>query len=157
MNRFKTIKSLLMNAPISLTMSFVAQAVNISKGRMPGFQWGSMAVSFLFSFAIAFLIAYFLPTDELGFRLAEKCGANRGTWKYDILVNLVVNTIFCVIMTVVMHAFTACLLGGQPLSTIPGGFAEMILPVWICCFIVSLLTQRPAIRLAKKICGTQAP
>ena len=153
MNRFKVIKSLLMNAPISLTMSFVAQTVNISKGRMPGFEWGSMAVSFAFSYFVAFLIAYFLPTDELGFRFAEKCGAKRGTWTYDILVNLVVNTIFCTLMTVIMHAFTACLLGGQPLSTIPGGFLEMIGPVWICCYVVSLLTQRPSLKAAKKICG----
>ena len=107
MNRFKMVKSLLMNAPVSLTMSFVAQAVNISKGRAPGFDWGSMAVSFLFSYTIAFLISYFLPMDELGFRFAGKCGAKRGTWKFDILVNLVVNTIFCIIMTVVMHVFSA--------------------------------------------------
>ena len=149
MNQFKVVKSLLMNAPISLTMSFVAQAVNISKGRMPGFEWGSMAVSFLFSY----FIAYFIPADEWGFRFAEKCGAEKGTWKFDILMNLIVNTIFCIIMTVVMHVFTACILGGQPLSSIPGGFAEMILPVWVCCYIVSLLTQRPALRLARKICG----
>ena len=106
----------------------------------------------MLSYFIAFLIAFFLHPDELGFRFAEKCGAKQGTWKYDILVNLVVNTVFSVIMTVVMHTFSACLIGGQPISSIPGGFAEMIVPIWICCFIVSLLTQRPAIRLAKKIC-----
>ena len=48
---------------------------------------------------------------------------------------------------------SACLLGGQPLSSLPGGFAEMILPVWVCCFIVSLLTQRPTLWLARRICG----
>ena len=42
---------------------------------------------------------------------------------------------------------------GLPLSTIPGGFIEMITPVWISCFIVSLLTQRPTLRAAKRICG----
>ena len=112
-----------------------------------------MAVSFCFSYAVAFLIAYFLPTDRWGFALADRCGAKRGTWTYDILVNLVVNTVFCVIMTLVMHAFTACLLGGLPLSTIPGGFLEMIGPVWISCFIVSLFTQRPALKLAHRLCG----
>ena len=152
MRRFKVVKSMLMNLPVSLTMSFVAQAVNIAHGHMPGFDWGSMAVSFLFSYCVAFLIAFFIPADQWGFRFAKKCGAREGTWAFDVLVNLVVNTVFCVIMTVIMHAFTACLLGGQPVSSIPGGFAEMICPVWICCFIASLLTQRPAIRLAKKIC-----
>ncbi len=146
---------MLMNLPVSLTMSFVAQAVNIVHGHMAGFDWGGMAVSFLFSYFIAFLIAFFLPTDKWGFAFAKKCGANEGTWTFDVLVNLVVNTVFCIIMTLVMHAFTACLLGGLPVSTIPGGFAEMIGPVWVCCFIVSLVTQRPAIRLAKKICDKQ--
>ncbi len=144
---------MLMNLPVSLTMSFVAQAVNIRLGHMQHFEWGSMAVSFCFSYAVAFLIAYILPTDRWGFALADRCGAKRGTWTYDILVNLVVNTVFCVIMTLVMHGFTACLLGGLPLSTIPGGFLEMIGPVWISCFIVSLFTQRPALKLAHRLCG----
>lgn len=152
MNRFRVIKSLLMNAPVSLTMSFVAQAMNIFLGHMQRFEWGSMAVSFCFSYAVAFLIAYFIPTDHLGFALAHRCGAREGTWTFDILVNLVVNTVFCVIMTAVMCWFTACLLGGAPLTMIPGGFAEMILPVWISCFCVSLLVQRPALRLTKKLC-----
>ena len=151
MNRFHTMKSLLMNAPISLTMSFVAQAMNILLGHMEGFEWGSMAVSFFFSYFVAFLITWFIPTDKLGFALANRMKAKQGTWAFDIWVNLVVNTIFCVIMTVVMCWFTACLLGGAPLSVIPGGFAEMILPVWVCCFVISLLTQRPAIRLAQKL------
>lgn len=153
MNKFKVVKSLLMNAPVSLTMSFVAQAVNIALGHMPGFNWGSMAVSFLFSYFIAFLIAFFLPADAWGFRFAQKQKAIPGTVRFDLLVNLVVNTVFCVIMTCVMHWFTACLLGGQPLSSIPGGFAQMILPVWIACYIVSFLTQRPALRLAGKLCS----
>ena len=153
MNKFKVIKSLLMNLPVSLTMSFVAQWVNILHGHMQHFEWGSIAISFCFSYFIAFLIAFFIPADTWGFAFAEKCGAKKGTWTFDILVNLVVNTVFCVIMTAVMHWFTACLLGGLPLSTIPGGFVEMIGPVWISCFIVSLLTQRPAIRAAKNICG----
>ena len=155
MNRFKIVKSMLMNLPVSLTMSFVAQAVNVAHGHMSGFEWGSMAVSFVFSYMIAFLIAYFIPADQWGFRFAEKCGAKKGSLAFDALVNLVVNTIFCVIMTVVMHWFTACLLGGLPLSSIPGGFIEMIGPVWISCYIVSFLTQKPAIRLAKKLCKTE--
>ncbi|MBQ8092055.1 MAG: hypothetical protein IJ242_00545 [Clostridia bacterium] len=153
MNKFKIIKSMLMNLPVSLTMSFVAQWINIRHGHMPHFDWGSMAVSFCFSYFIAFLIAFFIPADQWGFALAEKCNAKRGTWAFDILVNLVVNTVFCVIMTAVMHTFTACVLGGLPLSTLPSGFAEMIGPVWISCFIVSLLTQRPAMNLAKRLCG----
>ena len=39
MNKFKVIKSLLMNLPVSLTMSFVAQWVNILHGHMQHFEW----------------------------------------------------------------------------------------------------------------------
>ena len=97
MNKFRTVKSLLMNLPVSLTMTFVAQWVNIRQGHMAHFDWGSAAVSFCFSYFIAFLIAYLIPTERWGFAFAEKCGAKKGTWGFDILVNLVVNTIFCVI------------------------------------------------------------
>ena len=153
MNKFKVIKSLLMNAPVSITMTVVAQVMNILLGHMQHFDFGSMLLSFVVSYAFAFLIACLIPTDRWGFLFAKNCGAAEGTWKFDILVNLVVNTVFCVLMTLFMSWFTACLLGGLPLSVIPGSFMEMILPVWICCFIVSLFTQRPAIKLAKNICG----
>lgn len=151
MNRFRVIKSLLMNAGVSLTMTVVAQIMNILLGHSEGFRLGGMVVSFCFSYAVACCIAFLLPTEKLGFALANKMKARPGTWAFDIWVNLVVNTVFCVLMTLVMTWFSACLLGGAPLSVIPGGFGEMIVPVWITCFIVSLLTQRPAIRLAKRL------
>jgi len=153
MDRFKVVKSLLMNAPISITMSFVAQLMNILLGHMEHFEWGSMAISFCFSYLVAFFIAYFIPADRAGMALAGKCGAAPGSWKFDMLVNLVVNTVFSVIMTFVMGWFTACLLGGAPLIAAVQGFGQMIVPVWIACYIVSLLVQRPAMRLAHKICG----
>ena len=67
--------------------------------------------------------------------------------------NEVVNTFFCIVMTVFMTWFSLCVRSRAPLQAIPGGFIEMILPVWVCCFFVSLFTQRPAIGMAKKICG----
>jgi len=68
----------------------------------------------------------------------------------DILVNLLVNTFFCFVMTVFMTWFSLCVRGHAPIRAVPGGFLEMIGPVWVCCFFVSLFTQRPAISLAKK-------
>ena len=153
MYKFRIIKSLLMNAPVSLTMSFVAQLMNIILGHAPGFDVKNMALSFLFSYCVAFLISFFIPVDKWGFAFAGKMNARKGTWRFDVLVNLVVNTVFCIIMTAVMHCFAACWLGGLPLSTLPRGFMEMIGPVWMACFFVSLFTQRPAIVAAKKLCG----
>ena len=46
-----------------------------------------------------------------------------------------------------------CFQEHTPIRAVPGGFMEMILPVWICCFFVSFFTQRLAIRLAKELCG----
>ena len=71
MNKFKVIKSLLMNLPVSLTMSFVAQWVNILHGHMQHFEWGSIAISFCFSYFIAFLIAFLFPRT-LGALLSQK-------------------------------------------------------------------------------------
>ena len=42
MNKFKVVKSMLMNLPVSLTMSFVAQGVNILHGHMQHFEWGTL-------------------------------------------------------------------------------------------------------------------
>ena len=92
--------------------------------------------------------------DQWGMCFAEKCGAEKGTRKFDVLVNLVVNTFFCIVMTIFMTWFSLCVRGHAPIQAVPGGFMVMILPVWICCFFVSLFTQHPAILLAKKITGT---
>ena len=153
MNKFKVVKTMLMNAPVSLTMAVVAQVMSLILGHISSLNIGEMALSFVVSYVFACVIGYLIPTDRWGMAFAGKCHAEKGTWKYDILVNLVVNTFFCIVMTVFMTWFSLCVRGRAPLRAVPGGFLEMILPVWICCFFVSLFTQRPAIRMAKKICG----
>ena len=153
MNRFKLVKTMLMNAPVSLTMAVVAQVMSLILGHISALNIGEMALSFVVSYLFACVIGYFIPTDRWGMAFAKKCGAKPGSVKFDILVNLVVNTFFCVVMTIFMTWFSLCVRGHAPLQAVPGGFLEMILPVWVCCFIVSFFTQRPAIGMAKKICG----
>lgn len=153
MNRFKLVKTMLMNAPVSLTMAVVAQVMSLILGHISALNIGEMALSFVVSYIFACVIGYFIPTDQWGMAFAKKCGAKPNSRKFDILVNLVVNTFFCIVMTVFMTWFSLCVRGRAPLQAIPGGFIEMILPVWVCCFFVSLFTQRPAIGMAKKICG----
>ena len=153
MNKFKLVKTMLMNAPVSLTMAVVAQVMSVILGHIPALNVGEMILSFIVSYAFACVIGYFIPTDKWGMRFAEACGAEKGSWRFDILVNLVVNTFFCIVMTVFMTWFSLCVRGNAPLRAVPGGFLEMIVPVWICCFFVSLFSQRPAISRAKQICG----
>ena len=142
-----------MNAPVSLTMAVVAQVLNLLLGHISALNFREMLLSFAVSYVFACVIGYLIPTGRWGMRFAEKCGAKPGGWKYDILVNLVVNTFFCIVMTVFMTWFSLCVRGNAPLRAVPGGFLEMIVPVWICCFLVSLFSQRPAISRAKQICG----
>ena len=153
MNRFKLVKTMLMNAPVSLTMAVVAQVMSLILGHISTPNIGEMALSFVVSYIFACLIGYFIPTDQWGMAFAKKCGAQPGSRKFDILVNLVVNTFICSVMTIFMTWFSLCVSCRVPLQAIPGGFLEMILPVWVCCFFVSLFTQRTAIGMAKKICG----
>ena len=153
MKPFKLVKTMLMNAPVSLTMAVVAQVMSLILGHISALNIGEMGLSFVVSYIFACVIGCFIPTDRWGMAFARKCGARPGSRKFDILVNLVVNTFFCIVMTVFMTWFSLCVRGRAPLQAIPGGFIEMILPVWVCCFFVSLFTQRPAIRMAKRLCG----
>ena len=155
MNRFKLVKIMLMNAPVSLTMAVVAQVMSLILGHISNLNIGEMALSFLVSYSFACVIGYFIPTDRWGMQFAEKCGAERGSKKFDILVNLVVNTFFCTIMTIFMTWFSLCVRGHAPIGAVPHGFLEMILPVWICCFFVSLYTQKPMMRKAKEVCDAE--
>lgn len=64
MKKFKVIKTFLMNTPISLTMSVVAQVMNLILGHIPALNIGEMALSFVVSFLFAFVIGYFVPIDK---------------------------------------------------------------------------------------------
>ena len=92
MKKFKVVKTFLMNTPISLTMSVVAQVMNLILGHISALNLGEMALSFVVSFLFAFVIGYFVPIDEWGMGFAGKLGAEMGTRKFDVLTNLVVNT-----------------------------------------------------------------
>ena len=153
MKNFKLVKTMLMNAPVSLTMAIVAQVMSLILGHIPALNIGEIALSFLVSYVFACMIGYLAPTDQWGMQIAKKCGAQPGRLKFDVLVNLVVNTFFCIVMTIFMTWFSLCVRGNAPIQAVPGGFLEMIGPVWICCFFVSFFTQKPMIRKAKEICG----
>lgn len=153
MRKFRCIKTVLVNAPMSLVMAVAAQVINLMLGHISKLDIAQMLLSFVVSFPLAFVIGYFLPLDELGMGLAKKCGAQMGTLKFDALTDLVVNTGFCVLMTLYMTWFFLCVLGHAPIQALPAGFMEMIVPVWLCCYVVSLIILRPSIRLAKRLSG----
>lgn len=151
MNMFRLIKTILMNIPIALTMAVVTQVTNIILGHMSKLDIGEMALSFAVSYVFACIIGLLLPMEQWSMRFAEVCGAEKGTRKYGLLTGLAVNTLFCVVMTAFMTWFSLCVRRHAPISAVPGGFLEMIIPVWICCYVVSLLIQRPVIHLAERM------
>ena len=55
MNNFRMIKTMLMNAPVSLTMAVVAQVMSIILGHSSGLNIGEMALSFVVSYIFACL------------------------------------------------------------------------------------------------------
>ncbi len=155
MKKFRVIKTLLMNLPTSVAMAVVTQVMSLILGHIPALDLGEMVLSFFVSFAIAFVIGYFIPMDRWGLQFAQKCGAKMGSLKFDLLVTLIVNTVFCILMTLAMTWFALCFRQHAPIQAVPGGFAEMIGPVWICCYLVSFFAQHPALRLTKKLSGVQ--
>jgi len=129
----------------------VSQFVNIARGNLDSFHPGDAAICFLFSWIVALSVGMFIPCEAWGFAFAEKCSAKRGTLSFDLLVNLVVNTVFSTVMTFVMTWFALCVLGSAPLAAILPGFFSVYLPIWLSCYLTSLLFQRPARCLAQKI------
>ncbi len=144
---------MLMNAPVSLTMAVVAQVMSLILGHINALDVGEMALSFMVSYLFACVIGYAIPTAEWGMTIAHRFNVKMGTVSFDLLVNLVVNTFFCIVMTIFMTWFSLCVRGHAPIQAVPAGFAEMIGPVWVCCFIVSFFTQQPALKTAKYLCG----
>ena len=142
--------ALILNLPIALALCFVAQGLTIAQGQLAAFSWPIFFVNFLVSYALAFVIAMTMPCVKWGFGFAVK-RAKPGTFKFGALLNVVVNTVYAVILCFLMTVFNVVIMGGAPFVAAIFGFLADIIPIWAACYVVSLVCAQPAEKLARSI------
>ena len=148
--KFRIVVALITNVPITLAMIITAQLV--ANGTIT-FQ--ASVMNFLVGYAVAFVIGVWIPLVKWGAGFAKKYGAKPNTLAFGLLLNLVVNTGYALLCSIVMTWFNVCLLGGQPF--VPEfflAFAGSFVPIWLVSYVVSFLCNSPCRKLAEKLCET---
>ncbi len=145
---FKTrlVHTLLINLPMCFCMSLLA--LLLSPG---GVTPMGLLINFLLSYAICFLVGMLLPLVPLGMKLAGACKQKPGSLGFSLIISAVVNLFYVVINGLCLGTFNAVILGGAPWRVVPMSFLSTFLPLYAAGFVVVLLWNPVAMRLAHKI------
>jgi hypothetical protein len=141
---------LFMNLPITAALCTVAELLAMAHGQLDRFSWSMFGVNFIVAYIFAGIVGMSIPCVKWGLAFAEKCKAEPGSFRFGALVNLPVNTVYSVLLCFIMSVFNVCVLGKGPFIGALIGFLMDIVPIWIACYIVSMLFAQPAEKLARR-------
>ncbi|MBR0308237.1 MAG: hypothetical protein IJH92_05035 [Mogibacterium sp.] len=154
-NKLTAVYALIMDLPLSLVITLVALALsNIdAPGSLNGPNYIRMAI-------IAYVVTFFvnfLHAERWGFAFASK-HAKPGTFKFGLLLNLVVAGVFVVILDLIM---TAVGMAASPAGFQFGPYIAAVLKGFIPCYvptlIIAMFWNGVADKLSRAICNEPAP
>ena len=148
-NKLTAVYALIMDLPLSIIITLVSLALS----------GGLNGKSFVMMACIAYVLTFFvnfLHAERWGFAFAVK-HAQPGTFKFGLLLNLVVAGVFVVILDLIMTAI-GLVAGGAfsfPLyiKAVLGGF----IPCYIPTLIIAMLWNGVADKWSRAICNEPAP
>ena len=146
----KVVNNLFMNIPMTIVFCWFVQQLAIWSGAAPAFDWKSFFLNLPIGYVTGFFIGLIFPSVPWGMRFASACGAKEGSWKYNALVNLIVNTVNTTALIIVMTDVNVCLFGHAPLQALIPGILDCYVPVWIVAYFVSYFTKPICLKLAQK-------
>lgn len=155
------VKCAILNTCVALVLCFLCEALALyvfkTADASNGWIWPMFFINFVFSWCVATIIGMIPSIPENGVKWAMKFAKPSDGLKFGLLVNVYINTIYSVILCYLVGTLDACVLGGAPFIASIFGFFQNIIPVWICCFIVTFLLNQPVENLARKLCNDPAP
>lgn len=146
----RLLNALFLNLPVALLLCVTAQLLAVFGGEISSFSVTRLLLNFAVAYPVSCLIAMSVPCVKWGAAFACKCGAEPGTLSFGLLLNIPVNTVYSVLLSLIMTYFNACVLGGAPIAAVAYGFLGTILPVWLVCYAISFLCAGPAEKAARR-------
>ena len=148
-NKLTAVYALIMDLPLSIIITVIALALG-----------GNLSLSsFIPSFILAYILTFFvnfIHAEKWGFKFASKF-AKPGTFKFGLLLNIVVAAVFVVILDLVMTYFGVVITGGGSMAdywkAVFGGFIPCYLPT----LVIAMLWNGPADKWSRAICKEPAP
>lgn len=119
--------------------------------------WPMFAINFVVSWCVATAIGMVPALPDRSVAWAMRRARPEDGLRFGALVNVPINTVYAVILNLLVGTLDACVLGGAPLVAAIFGFFQNIVPVWIACYVVTLFLQGPVEGLARRITNDPAP
>lgn len=146
--KLTAVYALIMDLPLSLVITWIALKLG---GNL---DLAHFVPSCILAYVLTFFIN-FLPIGMIGFKFASK-HAEDGTFKFGLLINMVISLFFVVILDLVMTAFGVLLMGhgtaGQFWFAVIAGF----IPCYIPTLIIAMLWNPVADKVSRAICKETA-
>ena len=146
--KYRVVNTLIMNIPICLAMVIAAQMLGVGYLRLI-----ASIINFILAYAVSFFIGMYAPLVPWGLGFAGKCGAKPGTLPFGLLVNVVVNTGYVLVNSMLLTWFNVILMGGAPMAAFLPEVLGKFVPIWVIGYIVSFLWNTPAEKIAHNLTG----
>ena len=153
-NKLTAVYALIMDLPLSLVITLVALALsNIdAPGSLNGPNYIRMA---LLAYVVTFFVN-FLHSERLGFAFAAK-HSQPGTFKFGLLLNIVVAAVFCVILDLIMTAVGMIAGGAFAFGPYIASVLKGFIPCYVPTLIIAMLWNPVADKVSRAICKEPAP
>ena len=147
--KLTAVYALIMDLPLSILITLISLVL---AGNLSAPMFVRMAIlAYIITFAVNFL-----PAAKWGFDFAIK-RSEPGTFKFGLLLNIVVAGVFVVILDLIMTAVGVLIFGGGTFQAyiiaVVGGF----IPCYIPTLIIAMLWNGPADKMSRAIVGEPQP
>ena len=147
--KLTAVYALIMDLPLSILITVIALALG-----------GNLSMSsFIPSCILAYIVTFFvnfLPVGKWGVGFAMK-HAQPGTFKFGLLLNLVVAAVFCVILDLIMTAVGMIAGGAFAFGPYIASVLKGFIPCYIPTLIIAMFWNQFADKWSRAICNEPAP
>ena len=148
-NKLTAVYALIMDLPLSIIITLISLALSHNLN----------GKSFIMMACIAYVLTFFvnfLHSERWGFAFAVK-HSQPGTFKFGLLLNIIVAGVFVVILDLIMTAIGLAAGGqfsmGLYIKAVLGGF----IPCYVPTLIIAMLWNGVADKWSRAICKEPAP
>ena len=159
------VNAAILNCFVALVLCAVCEGLAIARGNLPAWNWQVFGINFAISWCVATILGMIPGIPKLGFNFAMKFAKPQDGVKFGLLVNVPINTIYSVVLDLVMSIWSVCFVpkvifgapqGGPLVGALIGAVVDFPI-IWIVCFIVTFLLVQPVEKFARNICNDPAP
>lgn len=143
--KLTAVYALIMDLPLSLVVTAIA--LKLGNNLNPEMYVRMSIVAYVLTFFINFL-----PVGKWGFDFAIK-HSTPGTFKFGLLINLVISAVFVVILDLVMTGLGVLVFGHGTMIAFLFAVLAGFIPCYVPTLVISMLWNPVADGLSRKICN----